>query len=365
MAVALDRVRLIERERERQREEKAQLEAEVTDLRRVVHGSRLAYRSEAMESLLGIARKVARTDATVLVTGESGTGKEMLAHTLHELSSRHGKPVVVVDCGAISPTLIESELFGHEKGAFTGAHARKPGRLAQADGATVFLDEIGELPLDLQSKLLRFVQEKQLTPVGSVTPRRVDVRIVAATNVDLRARVAEGRFREDLFHRLNVVRLHVPPLRERKDDIVHLANIFLQQFAALYRRPAHHFTARAEKELEGHPWPGNVRELQNMVLTSVLFCDAPELDVADLQGFQASAERASRPAASPSAGHTATAARRARTTATAARSPPSPPSLRERRSGYARRSPWRSQPCSLPSAGSWRPSGSGWTRSSC
>ena len=303
MAVALDRVRLIERERERQREEKAQLEAEVTDLRRVVHGSRLAYRSEAMESLLGIARKVARTDATVLVTGESGTGKEMLAHTLHELSSRHGKPVVVVDCGAISPTLIESELFGHEKGAFTGAHARKPGRLAQADGATVFLDEIGELPLDLQSKLLRFVQEKQLTPVGSVTPRRVDVRIVAATNVDLRARVAEGRFREDLFHRLNVVRLHVPPLRERKHDIVHLANIFLQQFAALYRRPAHHFTARAEKELEGHPWPGNVRELQNMVLTSVLFCDAPELDAADLQGFQASAERASRPAAAPSAGH--------------------------------------------------------------
>ena len=302
MAVALDRVRLIGRERERQREEKEQLEAEVTDLRRVVHGSRLAYRSEAMESLLGTARKVARTDATVLVTGESGTGKEMLAHTLHELSARHGKPVVVVDCGAISPTLIESELFGHEKGAFTGAHARKPGRLAQADGATVFLDEIGELPLDLQTKLLRFVQEKQFTPVGSVTPRRVDVRIVAATNVDLRAKVAEGRFREDLFHRLNVVRLHVPPLRERKDDIVHLANIFLQQFAALYRRPAHHFTVRAETELEGHPWPGNVRELQNLVLTSVLFCDAPEVDVADLQGFQASAEAPSRPAASPPAG---------------------------------------------------------------
>jgi DNA-binding NtrC family response regulator len=289
MAVALDRVRLIGRERERQREEKERLEAEVTDLRRVVHGSRLAYRSEAMESLLATTRKVARTDATVLITGESGTGKEMLAHTLHELSDRHGKPVVVVDCGAISPTLIESELFGHEKGAFTGAHARKPGRLAQADGATVFLDEIGELPLDLQSKLLRFVQEKQLTPVGSVTPRRVDVRIIAATNADLRAKVAEGRFREDLFHRLNVVRLHVPPLRERKDDIVHLANIFLHQFAALYRRPAHHFTLRAEEDLARHPWPGNVRELQNAVLTSVLFCDAAEVDVGDLQGFQAPA----------------------------------------------------------------------------
>jgi diguanylate cyclase (GGDEF)-like protein len=289
MAVALDRARLMERERERQREEKAQLEAEVTDLRRVVHGSRLAYRSAEMESLLATARKVARTDTTVLITGESGTGKEMLAHTVHELSDRHERPVVVVDCGAISPTLIESELFGHEKGAFTGAHTRKPGRLAQAAGATVFLDEIGDLPLDLQTKLLRFVQEKQFTPVGGVTPRTVDARIIAATNADLRLRVAEGRFREDLFHRLNVVRLHVRPLRQRTDDIVHLANIFLQQFAALYRRPAHHFTARAEAALAGYAWPGNVRELQNLVLTSVLFCDAPEVDVDDLQGFGAPA----------------------------------------------------------------------------
>ena len=168
MAVALDRTRLLERERERQREEKERLEAEVTDLRLVLHGSRLAYRSPSMESLLATARKIARTDTTVLITGESGTGKEMLAHTVHELSGRRDKPVVVVDCGAIAPTLIESELFGHEKGAFTGAHTRKPGRLSQAEGATVFLDEIGELPLDLQTKLLRFVQEKQFTPVGSV-----------------------------------------------------------------------------------------------------------------------------------------------------------------------------------------------------
>jgi DNA-binding NtrC family response regulator len=287
MAVALDRTRLLERERERQREEKEQLEAEVTDLRLVLHGSRLAYRSPSMESLLATARKIARTDTTVLITGESGTGKEMLAHTVHELSGRRDKPVVVVDCGAIAPTLIESELFGHEKGAFTGAHTRKPGRLSQAEGATVFLDEIGELPLDLQTKLLRFVQEKQFTPVGSVVARTVDVRIIAATNVDLRARVAEGKFREDLFHRLNVVRLHVAPLRERRDDILHLATIFLQQFAALYRRPAHHFTERAERALEAYPWPGNVRELQNLIMTSVLFCDAAEVDVADLHGFQA------------------------------------------------------------------------------
>jgi transcriptional regulator with GAF, ATPase, and Fis domain len=301
MAVALDRARLLERDRERERAEKEQLEAEVTDLRRVVHGSRLAYRSPAMEAILSTARKVARTDTTVLITGESGTGKEILAHTLHELSNRHERSVVVVDCSAISPSLIESELFGHEKGAFTGAHARKVGRLAQADGATVFLDEIGDLPLDLQSKLLRFVQEKQFTPVGSVVARKVDARIVAATNADLRALVAQGRFREDLFHRLNVVRLHVPPLRERAGDIVHLANIFLQQFAALYRRPAHHFTPAAEKALESHGWPGNVRELQNLVLTSVLFCDAPEVDVADLQGFGASRSLPAAPLVPPPA----------------------------------------------------------------
>jgi diguanylate cyclase (GGDEF)-like protein len=288
MAVALDRARLLERERERQREEKERLEAEVSDLRRVVHGSRLAYRSAAMESLLDTARRIARTDTTVLITGESGTGKEMFARTLHELSGRSERPLVVVDCGAISPTLIESELFGHEKGAFTGAHTRKQGRLARADGGTVFLDEIGDLPLDLQGKLLRFVQEKQFIPVGGVEVREVDVRIIAATNADLRARVAEGDFREDLFHRLNVIRLHVPPLRERKDDILHLAAIFLQQFAALYRRPAHHFTERAMAALATYPWPGNVRELQNLVMTSVLFGDGPEVDVDDLQGFQSS-----------------------------------------------------------------------------
>jgi len=230
---------------------------------------------------------VSHTDATVLVTGESGTGKEMLASTLHALSDRRERDMVVVDCSAISPTLMESELFGHERGAFTGAHARQRGRLAQADGSTVFLDEIGDLPLDLQSKLLRFVQDKQLTPVGGVVPQTVDVRIIAATNVDLRAKVDEGRFRPDLFHRLNVVRLHVPPLRERREDITHLAGVFLKQFAALYRRPAHHFTARAEDALEAYDWPGNVRELQNMILTSVLFCDGPEVDVGDLDGLPA------------------------------------------------------------------------------
>jgi len=255
------------------------------------------------------ARKVASTDTTVLITGESGTGKEILAHTLHELSPRHERPFVVVDCGAIAPSLIESELFGHERGAFTGADARKPGRLAQADAGTVFLDEIGDLPLDLQGKLLRFVQEKELTPVGGVVPRTVDVRIIAATNADLRAKVAEGRFREDLFHRLNVVRLHVPPLRERTADILHLAGLFLHQFSALYRRPAQRFTARAEKLLLAHPWPGNVRELQNTVLTAVLFSDGPDVDFQELPGVVAPGrtnptEAVAMPAAAPRRGAT-------------------------------------------------------------
>jgi DNA-binding NtrC family response regulator len=279
-----------------QREEKEQLEAEVHDLKRVLHGSRLAYGSALMESLLASARKVARTDTTVLITGESGTGKEMLAQTLHELSARHERGMVVVDCSAISPTLIESELFGHEKGAFTGAHARNPGRLAQAHGSTVFLDEIGDLPLDLQSKLLRFVQDRQFTPVGGVGPRSVDARIIAATNVDLRARVAQGRFREDLFHRLNVVRLHVPALRERHEDVLHLANLFLKQFAALYRRPAHHLTPAAERALEEYRWPGNVRELQNVMLTSVLFCDGAEVDLPDVQLPKTASGRSASPA---------------------------------------------------------------------
>ncbi len=285
MAVALDRARLAELERLRQREVRERLEAEVNDLRRVVKGSRLAYRSAEMESVLLAARKVAGTDATILITGESGTGKELLAHTVHELSRRQDRPFVIVDCSTIAPALIESDLFGHERGAFTGADSRKAGRLALADGATVFLDEIGDIPLDLQSKLLRFVQEKQLTPVGSVVPLRVDVRIIAATNSDLRAQVAGGRFREDLFHRLNVVRLELPPLRERRQDILHLARLFLRQFSALYRRPAQHFTPRAEEALESHAWPGNVRELQNVVLTTVLFNDTPEVEVESLRGL--------------------------------------------------------------------------------
>ena len=172
----------------------------------------------------------------MLVTGESGTGKEMLAHALHSLSPRHAKPLAIVDCGAIPASLMDSELFGRERGAFTGAERRSAGRLAQADGGTVFLDEIGELPLEVQAKLLRFVQERTVTLVGGTTVQTIDVRIIAATNRDLEEDVRAGRFREDLFHRLNVVRLRMPPLRERRDDILLLARHFLDVFAMQYQQ---------------------------------------------------------------------------------------------------------------------------------
>ena len=275
MAVALDRARLLERERERQREEKERLEAEVTDLRRVLHGSRLAYRSPAMESLLATARKIARTDTTVLITGESGTGKEMLAHTLHELS---GRQRAAAGGGglrrhrahpdrerAVRPR--EGRVHGRPR---PQARQARPGR----GGHRVPRRDRRPAPRPADASCCASSRRSSSRRWASVVPRKVDVRIIAATNVDLRAKVAEGRFREDLFHRLNVVRLHVPPLRERKDDILHLAH----DLPAAVRRPlpaagAPLHRARAERALEAYPWPGNVRELQNLVLTSVLFCD--------------------------------------------------------------------------------------------
>jgi len=282
LAIALDRARLSERERERQEQERLKLRAELDDLRHAIQKSKLVYRSDEMEQLLATARRVAPTDATVLITGESGTGKELMARTLHELSSRRKKPLVVLDCGAIASTLIDSELFGHEKGAYTGAQARKLGRLAEADGATILLDEIGELPLDVQSKLLRFVQERQLTPVGSTRQRLVNVRIIAATNRDLATQVAEGSFREDLYYRLNVVRLAVPPLRERPDDILHLCNHYLRTYAPLYQKPVRRLTGDAERAATEYSWPGNIRELQNRMMQAVILCEGTELGAREL-----------------------------------------------------------------------------------
>ena len=283
LAVALDREHLADLHRVRAEHERRRLQAEVQDLRSALQQSQFVFQSAAMTELLNRTRRVAATETTVLITGESGTGKERLAQTVHQLSARRGKPFVIVDCGAIPATLIDSELFGHERGAFTGAQQRSLGRLAQADGGTVLLDEIGELPLDVQSRLLRFVQEKTIAMVGGTRARTVDVRIIAATNRRLEDEVRAGRFREDLFYRLNVVRLHIPPLRERPEDVRLLAEHFARAFAAEQRKPIAGFTADAEQRVLAHAWPGNVRELQNVILQAVVLSEGDRLDVADLR----------------------------------------------------------------------------------
>ena len=282
LAVAMDRARLADLERRRQEKEHRELRAELSDLRQALQQVKLVYRSGEMDNVVATARRVAPTDATVLITGASGTGKELLAHTIHQLSSRRSAPLVIVDCGAIAPTLIESELFGHEKGAYTGAQQSRAGRLMQANGGTVLLDEIGELPLDVQTKLLRFVQEKQFTTVGGSKSRRVDVRIIAATNRELAREVQAGRFREDLFHRLNVLHLRIPPLHERPDDILHLARHFLELYAVQYQKQARGLSQAAEDAMLAHTWPGNVRELQNRLLQAVILSDNEELEPGEL-----------------------------------------------------------------------------------
>ncbi len=277
VATAMDRARLAEIQSRQQEQEKRMLRAELKELRQALQQAKLVYRSPQMESLVATAHRVATTDATVLITGASGTGKELLARTVHELSPRRGQPFVIVDCGAIPTTLIESELFGSEKGAYTGAQARRAGRLSEANYGTVLLDEIGELPLEVQTKLLRFVQEKQVTRVGGTRQQKVDVRILAATNRNLKDEVAAGRFREDLYYRLNVIHLAVPPLKDRPEDILHLANHFLEIFSVQYQKNVRRLTPAATSVLTRHNWPGNVRELQNRVMQAVILCEGSQL----------------------------------------------------------------------------------------
>lgn len=228
------------------------------------------YRSEVMAAVLEQARMVAPTDATVLISGESGTGKELLARHIHALSDRHERPFVIVDCSAVAPSLLESELFGHIKGSFTGADRSTAGKLMEADGGTILLDEIGELPIDVQAKLLHLVQEKQFTAVDSNRNQQIDTRIIAATNVDLRSAVEAGSFREDLFYRLNVFTIQAPPLRNRETDILYLAELFLKEIAAQYDRDIRGFSPSAILALQGYHWPGNVRELKNVLIRAVI-----------------------------------------------------------------------------------------------
>lgn len=218
----------------------------------------------AMEKLFGFLKKVAITSSTVLILGESGTGKELIARAIHELSGCRGN-FVPVNCGAIPDNLLESELFGYEKGAFTGATNSKPGRFVLADGGTIFLDEIGEMTPHLQVKLLRVLQDKIIEPVGGVKSQTVTTRVIAATNVNLQQKVEDGSFREDLFYRLQVVPVELPPLRSRPNDIVLLANYFSQKFSQLHNRKPLLFSAEVTEALKRYPWPGNVRELENLI----------------------------------------------------------------------------------------------------
>ncbi len=265
------------------------LETEVKQLKRQVSDKfkldRMIGRSLAMKQVFELVEQVAPTRATVLIEGESGTGKELVAHALHHLSGRPAGKIVVVNCAALSPQLLESELFGHEKGAFTGASQRRIGRFEQADGGTLVLDEIGEIDPTTQVKLLRVLSERTVERVGSNAAIKVDVRLVAATNKDLKKLVEEGDFREDLFFRLNVVRLEMPPLRARREDIVLLANAFLKEFAEENGRPIKPLDDHSLKLLSDYSWPGNVRELRTAIEHGVVMSNADTIQPKHLPAF--------------------------------------------------------------------------------
>ncbi|MGB5192977.1 MAG: sigma-54 dependent transcriptional regulator [Polyangiales bacterium] len=239
-------------------------------------------KSEAIAKVFATIEKVADHKTTVLIQGESGTGKELVARALHDGSSRKDKPFVPVNCGAIPETLLESELFGHKKGAFTDAHADKKGLFAEANQGTLFLDEIGELPLSLQVKLLRVLQEGRVRPLGATRDQEVDVRVIAATVRDLRREVQEKRFREDLYYRLNVLQLNVPPLRDRREDIALLVEHFIERNNGRLGTKIRDVEPRARKLLFNYPWPGNVRELENTVERAVVLAEGDVITVADL-----------------------------------------------------------------------------------
>jgi DNA-binding NtrC family response regulator len=265
--------------------EQKELREENTRLRREVNDrygfDSIIGRSPAMENIFEKIRQVAPTRASVLIQGETGTGKELIAKAIHFNSPRRHKPFIAVNCGALSQTLLESELFGHEKGAFTGAIRQKPGRFELANGGTIFLDEIGETTPELQVRLLRVLQEQEFERVGGTKPVKVDVRLVTATNRDLKKEVAEGRFREDLYYRLNVIRIDLPPLRERVDDIPLLVDYYLKQFAQEHGKPLV-INPKAMQSLQSFHWPGNVRQLRTVVESAVILTPGREIQPKNL-----------------------------------------------------------------------------------
>lgn len=244
--------------------------------------------SPRMREIYEIINKVARVDVNVSIFGENGTGKELIARALHHSGRRHNQPFVALDCASIPEGLMESYLFGHVRGAFTGAVSTRQGVFAQAHGGTLFMDEIGEMPLHLQAKLLRVIQTREFTMVGGSYPQRVDVRLITSTNRDLQKMVRQGTFREDLYYRIAVVQLELPPLRERREDIPLLVAHMLRQFAREYRKDVRGLTARAMEGLQAYPWPGNVRQLQNSIEQAVVLAEG---DLLDLEHFPALAAR--------------------------------------------------------------------------
>jgi NtrC-family two-component system response regulator AlgB len=277
-----DQVRILTRRIGRIRE----LETEIVTLKEDIHRmgpeERLQSKNTGMKRVIDTARKVASSEAIVLLQGESGTGKSVFARAIHHWSPRAPKPMGVVACPAVPLDLLESDLFGHAKGAFTGAVRDNPGRIAACEGGTIFLDEIGDMPLSLQAKLLRFIQDKEYERLGESTSRKANVRIIAATNTDLETRVAEGRFREDLFYRINVIRLTVPPLRQRPEDIMPLAMDFLAYLCRANHKVILGFTEEAVHTLVNYVWPGNVRELRNVVERAVILGNRDRIGKSDL-----------------------------------------------------------------------------------
>src|SRR6266550_572019 len=276
---------------------RAQLKSDVEFLAQELGGRNrlIAGSSETTRQIIAAAKKAAGSKSTVLLLGESGTGKELLARSIHDWSERRLKPFIAINCAGLAKELLESELFGHEKGAFTGAHQLKKGKLELAQGGTVFLDEIDDLALELQTKLLRFLQEREFERVGGTAPIAVDLRIIAATNRDLEAALRGGTFRDDLYHRLDVIALTLPPLRARKEDIPALASYFLERFSAETKK---HFSAiadEAREKLIAYAWPGNIRELANVIERAVVLGDGPELTIHHLPARVVGAQPAAVP----------------------------------------------------------------------
>jgi DNA-binding NtrC family response regulator len=267
------------------------LAEENAELRREAGPQEMIGRSPAMVRLHELVRRAAPSEGRVLLTGENGTGKELVARAIHEQSRRHERPFVKLNCAAVPAELIESELFGHEKGAFTGAVAARKGKFELADGGTLFLDEVGDMPAAMQAKVLRVLQEGEFERVGGQATLRVDVRVVAATNKDLAEEVRAGRFREDLFYRLNVVPVHAPPLRERREDVPALASRFLEEACARNGRRPMALSRDALAVLQAHDWPGNVRELRNLVERIAILCDGPEIGAEDVASVIPGARR--------------------------------------------------------------------------